>query len=170
MSSDKMKVYGVPFAYQKYGRVEVIAKEGATKEELLALAEKELVYMTTADMDAITDYLEDSLGIDEEGEILDWGAVDTLVNEESSVMRSEYGVNIYVEEDGALSFARQIDCLETQEEAVNCAKEYIADNLDGATGITVGIARIDYNEYDEEIGTEIVECVDIPERDIGVER
>ena len=74
MNDNTKRVFAVPFAYEKYGRIEVVAE---TEEAAVRLAEKELVNMSTTDMDELTSYLEDSLEIDEEGQILDRGPAES---------------------------------------------------------------------------------------------
>lgn len=73
------RIYAVPFAYEMYGRIEV---EASSEEEARKKAEEELVYMSTEDMAERSSYLEDSLEIDEEGEILDRGEVDGIPESE----------------------------------------------------------------------------------------
>lgn len=62
-----MKLY-VPFAYQKYGRIEV---EANSREEAIHKAEKVLEDMNVSDMEALGDYLQDSEDIDKDGLVLD---------------------------------------------------------------------------------------------------
>lgn len=62
------KTFSVPFAYEMYGRIEV---EAESEEEAKRLAEDELINMTTTDMNELSNYLEDSLEIDEDGQILE---------------------------------------------------------------------------------------------------
>ena len=65
--TQKGNVYEVPFAYERYGRIEVSADSEA---EAIKKAHAELEKMTVADMDANSTYLEDSEEIDEEGHII----------------------------------------------------------------------------------------------------
>ena len=62
-----MKMY-VPFAYEKYGRIEVDAD---SKEKALKKAEELLDRMSVSDMEALSDYLQGSQEIDDEGIVLD---------------------------------------------------------------------------------------------------
>ena len=62
-----MKMH-VPFAYQKYGRIEV---EADSREEAINKAEKLLEDMSVSDMESLSDYLQNSEEIDEEGLVLD---------------------------------------------------------------------------------------------------
>ena len=63
-----VKVFSVPFAYEMYGRIEV---EADSEAEAIKKAESELDNMTTADINAVSNYLEDSLEVDEDGRILE---------------------------------------------------------------------------------------------------
>ena len=62
-----MKMY-MPFAYEKYGRIEVDAD---SKEKALKKAEELLDRMSVSDMEALSDYLQGSQEIDDEGIVLD---------------------------------------------------------------------------------------------------
>ena len=62
-----MKEYAVPFSYEMYGRIEVIAEN---EQEAIKKAEEELDRMSTDEMHMYTNYLDDSLEIDTEGQIL----------------------------------------------------------------------------------------------------
>ena len=64
---NNMKMY-VPFAYEKYGRIEVDAD---SKEKALKRAEELLDRMSVSDMEALSDYLQGSQEIDDEGIVLD---------------------------------------------------------------------------------------------------
>ena len=64
---NNMKMY-VPFAYEKYGRIEVDAD---SKEKALKKAEELLDRMSVSDMEALSDYLQGSQEIDDEGIVLD---------------------------------------------------------------------------------------------------
>jgi len=61
-----MKSYGVPFAFEMYGRIYVDAE---SEEEAIRKAQDKLDKMTTADMIEASEYLADSEEIDEEGYI-----------------------------------------------------------------------------------------------------
>lgn len=61
-------IYQVPFAYERYGRIEVEANDPS---EALTVAAEKLRNMSAQEMDACSSYLEDSEEIDEEGMILD---------------------------------------------------------------------------------------------------
>ena len=63
-----MNIFSVPFAYEMYGRIEVVAQN---KEEAMKLATTKLEEMTTTQLHEVSNYLEDSLEIDEEGQILE---------------------------------------------------------------------------------------------------
>lgn len=60
-------IYSVPFAYEMYGRIEVHSE---SEKEAIEKAEDLLVFMPLSDMHNCSSYLEDSLEIDEEGQIL----------------------------------------------------------------------------------------------------
>lgn len=62
-----MKEFGIPFAFEMYGRIFVDAK---TKEEAIEKAQEKLEKMSVSEMIANAEYLEDSEEIDEEGIIL----------------------------------------------------------------------------------------------------
>lgn len=64
----EMKKYYVPFAYERYGRMEV---EATSREEAIDAAEAKLADMTLADMEALTDYLPGSDEIDYDGDVCD---------------------------------------------------------------------------------------------------
>lgn len=64
-------IYQVPFAYERYGRLEVEAPENASKEELIELAEQKLQIMSLVVMEELTTYLPDSEEIDYDGIIRD---------------------------------------------------------------------------------------------------
>lgn len=57
----------VGFAYERYGYITVGPDEASTQEEAVEAARKKLEAMGTADMDALTEYMQDSEEIDEEG-------------------------------------------------------------------------------------------------------
>lgn len=61
-------IYRVPFAYQRYGRIEV---EAESREEAIRFAEEKLKDMSLSEMEQLSDYLEDSEEIDYEGVITD---------------------------------------------------------------------------------------------------
>ena len=63
-----MKSYGIPFAYEMYGRIYV---EANSKEEAFEKAQEKLDNMTVKEMEENSEYLSDSEEIDEEGEIID---------------------------------------------------------------------------------------------------
>ena len=58
------KVYGIPFAYERYGRIEV---EAESLDEAYKKAEAELNKITLSEMEALAEYLPDSEEIDTEG-------------------------------------------------------------------------------------------------------
>ena len=58
------KTYEIPFAYEKYGRIEVKAE---SLEDAYRKAEEKLDGMTLSEMEALTEYLPDSEEIDTEG-------------------------------------------------------------------------------------------------------
>ncbi len=62
------KVFSVPFVYSMYGRVDVTAENEA---ESIEKAKEELDGYNTTDLHVISNYLEDSLEVDEEGLILE---------------------------------------------------------------------------------------------------
>ena len=62
------KTYSIPFAYEKYGRIEV---EADSLEAAYDAAEKELEKMDISEMDASSSYSDDSAEIDREGLVLD---------------------------------------------------------------------------------------------------
>ena len=64
---NNMKMY-VPFAYEKYGRIEVDAD---SKEKALKKAEELLDCMSVSDMEALSDYLQGRQQLDDEGIVLD---------------------------------------------------------------------------------------------------
>ncbi len=72
-----MKTYSIPFAFEKYGRIEV---EAENLDEAYEKAEKELVDLSAIDMDQLSSYLEDSLEIDKDGLVL----VDEQICEEET--------------------------------------------------------------------------------------
>ena len=61
-------IYRIPYAFEMYGRVEV---EANSLDEAYEKADDELINMSTMDLIANADYLEDSLEVDEEGVVLD---------------------------------------------------------------------------------------------------
>lgn len=61
-------IYRIPYAFEMYGRVEV---EANSLDEAYKKADDELINMSTTDLIANADYLEDSLEVDEEGVVLD---------------------------------------------------------------------------------------------------
>ena len=61
-------IYRIPYAFEMYGRVEV---EANSLDEAYEKADDELINMSTTDLIANADYLEDSLEVDEEGVVLD---------------------------------------------------------------------------------------------------
>ena len=61
-------IYGIPYAFEMYGRVEV---EADSLDKAYKKAADELVNMSITDLVANADYLEDSLELDEEGLVLD---------------------------------------------------------------------------------------------------
>ena len=71
----EMIEYGVPFAYEKYGRIPVIAPKGTSEDELRRLADEKLSAMSVADMDKYSEYLSDSEEIDDEGIITEDGVI-----------------------------------------------------------------------------------------------
>lgn len=62
------KIYRIPFAYERYGRIPV---EADSPEEAMEIAREALEKMSVSDMEELSGYLEDSESIDEEGIILD---------------------------------------------------------------------------------------------------
>ncbi len=60
--------YQVPFAYERYGHIEVDAD---SPSEAIEKAQNILDKMSAEEMDSLSSYLEDSEEIDEEGLILD---------------------------------------------------------------------------------------------------
>jgi hypothetical protein len=61
-------IYRIPYAFEMYGRIEV---EANSLDEAYKKADDELINMSTTDLVANADYLEDSLEVDEEGLVLD---------------------------------------------------------------------------------------------------
>lgn len=61
-------IYRIPYAFEMYGRIEV---EAESLTEAYSKADDELVNMSTVDLIENAEYLEDSLGVDEEGLVLD---------------------------------------------------------------------------------------------------
>ncbi len=59
--------YLVPFAYERYGRIRV---EAASEAEAIRKAEEELANISLMDLDRLSDYLDDSLEIDEAGPVI----------------------------------------------------------------------------------------------------
>ncbi len=64
-------IYQVPFAYERYGRLEIEAPENASRKEVIELAEQKLERLSLQVMDEMTTYLEDSEEIDYDGIIMD---------------------------------------------------------------------------------------------------
>ena len=62
-----MKYY-IPFAYERYGRIGV---EADSPDEAIDKAKTELSLISETDLDRMSNYLEDSLEVDEDGIILD---------------------------------------------------------------------------------------------------
>ena len=67
LKEGKGKVFAVPFAYQRYGTLEVEAK---TEAEAVAKAEDLLERMSVSEMEELTSYLQDSEEIDKDGYIV----------------------------------------------------------------------------------------------------
>ena len=63
-----MKEYRVPFAFEMYGRISVVAE---TEEKAKELAQQKLDAMTVGDMLDISTFLEDSEEIDDDGVIVE---------------------------------------------------------------------------------------------------
>lgn len=63
--------YRVPFAYQRYGRIDIESDKPLSREEMIQKAAEKLEKMSVKDMDYLADYLENSEEIDEEGIIFD---------------------------------------------------------------------------------------------------
>ena len=61
--------YKVGVVYSRYGYIKVSAKEAEQEGGPIPAAEKKLREMSAADLDAVTEYLEDSEEIDEEAVI-----------------------------------------------------------------------------------------------------
>ncbi len=63
-----MAIYQIPFAYERYGRIEV---EAGTLDEAFEKAEEKLAGMSVAEMEDVSEYLLDSEKIDRDGIVLD---------------------------------------------------------------------------------------------------
>ena len=63
-----IKTYQIPFAYEHYGRISV---EATSLVDAYSMAEDKLAEMTVEDMDAVSEYLDNSEEIDMEGIALD---------------------------------------------------------------------------------------------------
>lgn len=59
-----IKTYQIPFAYERYGRIFV---EATSLVDAYSMAEDKLAEMTVEDMDAVSEYLDNSEEIDMEG-------------------------------------------------------------------------------------------------------
>lgn len=64
----KEQIYRVPFAYEKYGRIEVTA---ISKREAVKKAEAKLDEMSVQELEKLSSYLDDSAEIDYDGIIKD---------------------------------------------------------------------------------------------------
>lgn len=69
--------YGVPFAFEMYGRINItLPGDEHTDSEIVKAAEKALEKMTTREMIECSQYLPDSEEIDYEGTMLDYGIIE----------------------------------------------------------------------------------------------
>lgn len=64
-----MKEWKIGVSYERYGYLTVSADEAKNEEEAVKIAEEKLKRMCAADLDRITEYLEDSEEIDPEAVI-----------------------------------------------------------------------------------------------------
>lgn len=61
-----MEGWKVGVAYERYGYITVSKEEAATEAQAVKVAEQKMRNMTPAELNAITEYLEDSEEIDEQ--------------------------------------------------------------------------------------------------------
>lgn len=66
-----MGKYYVPFAYQKYGRIEIDDPNITTVDAAIEAADEKLQNMSVQDMESLSSYLADSEEIDKNGIVLD---------------------------------------------------------------------------------------------------
>lgn len=69
--SEGQMLYRIPFAYERYGHLPVIAPKNSSLRDLFRKAEEQLEKMSVAQMDAYAEYLPDSEEVDHEGNIKD---------------------------------------------------------------------------------------------------
>ena len=65
------RLYWIPFAYERYGRLPVIASDHISRAELFRKGEEVLENLTKKQMEEYTDYLSDSEELDPEGYVMD---------------------------------------------------------------------------------------------------
>ncbi|MBO5551450.1 MAG: hypothetical protein J5966_05775 [Lachnospiraceae bacterium] len=82
------KIYNIPFAYEKYGRIEVTAD---SVEEAVSIAEEMLSRMSVSEMEELAEYLADSEEIDHEGVITDASGNPVDEDETGTVQAEEPG-------------------------------------------------------------------------------
>ena len=61
-----MEGWKVGVAYERYGYITVSKEEASTEAQAVKVAEQKLRKMTLTDLEAVTEYLEDSEEIDEQ--------------------------------------------------------------------------------------------------------